>query len=208
MVEKLLMQKKIIFLVSMLIFSLPALAINYYCPQSDVSLQFNDFGVQGSELTSGISGYSEPFPKALSEVGISAGRLNFSVSNCDTSEMYCLRFESPNKSEQTTFFLFLPRVLEVGKEYSFKGAKLLTQIASNSTSEEFFIQGIIWQSIGGQSIPMKMTITRDRGVIYWDGLDFWAGKFSRGETCIAETKKGFFSNVKVKKITTTKQTIE
>jgi hypothetical protein len=201
-------KSNVLLFASIFILSANIFAGNYYCPRTNLFLEHltNDLDPKGL-YSSGMEGIDEPFPRAQADIGKEPnyGRLNFETKICSTEDFECIKFTQNRNlfQKESVFYLFMPRVVELGKEYSFKGMRLFTNVShtaqsGGSSRAAPIIQATIWQKIGEVETPMKLTIENKRGVIFWDGVDFWNGRYNVGETCILQSKKGFFLNVSIK----------
>lgn len=175
----------------------------YYCPRTDNFLIEDD-----AVLRVGYEGIVEPYPSRQHEERMQthAGDLALKLKDCSVGEVECIEIQQmqTNKTNKI-FYLFLPKKLEVWKEYHFRNMRLVTQasvlspIMSTKGARVPVVQVVLWQNIEGHESPLKLTIKEGKGVVYLDGLDFWGGRFGSGEVCILESEKGFFSSVKILK---------
>jgi hypothetical protein len=101
-----------------------------------------------------MEGINEPFPAMQSDVGKEPnyGRLNLETKDCSTKEFECIEFIQNRNlfTKEKTFYLFMPRVIQLGKEYTFKNMRLVTSMSLTIDSRDYsrrspIIQATIWQ---------------------------------------------------------------
>lgn len=162
---------------------------DYYCPVSDVTLA-------ASELELRLFGHAYVrFPQSVPETGeATINWFGASLKDCSTTEFACFEVEGRNASH--SFYLFVPRRLEAKREYRLHGARAVTAFATAPHIDA--IQVTLWQPPSNAMPPMKLTIEKSRGVVFWSGVSFWNNEGSdSGETCILQSRKGLFNQVDV-----------
>jgi hypothetical protein len=162
---------------------------DYYCPVSDVTLAAN-------ELEMRFFGHAYVrFPQSIPETGeATIGWYRASLTDCSTPEFACVQVEAANTAR--SFYLFVPRRLEAKREYTLHGARAVTTFATAPHISA--IQVTLWQPPGKEMQPMKLTIERSRGVVYWSGMGFWDdARTDSGETCILQSPTGLFNQVEL-----------
>lgn len=191
-------------------------AYDYYCPRSNIL--WTEGGMQNGRgnLSMMFGGIDEPFPKsqALLDKELKAGWSVLQLQDCSSAKFECIEVSQyQSRDLYKKFSLFLPKKIKHGKEYKFKNMRLVTDVAVISPymrgdkSRTPILQATIWQSINGKEVPIKLTVEKGRGVIYWDNLDFWSERFNDGELCVLQTEKGLFSKIKIEDIEQTNKAV-
>lgn len=163
--------------------------IEYFCPHSNVTLVAN-------KLEARLFGRAyKPFPRSQSEVEQSTvGFLSFALKDCSTAEFVCL--EAKRATPSDSFFLVVPRRLEAGRDYEFRGVRAVAFYSTSSGQNA--IQVVLWQPLGLYAGPFKLTMEQKRGVVFWEGIRFLDGSSaSDNETCLLQSTKGLLHEVRL-----------
>ena len=165
----------------------------YYCPQS------NSTFVSEPKRIDLVSGPYLPFPRTEDDIDRRDEPLRVSVNtqDCSDSEFRCLRIEPGGGL--TAVYLFVPRLVELGRMYHFRGMDAVTALATAATSSQVMAQLTIWQRINERQTPIVVTIKAGTGVVFINGPDIWNPlRFEQQrETCILVSDVGLFHTVKV-----------
>jgi len=191
-------------------------AYDYYCPRSNILWTGELMESGHGNLSMDFGGIDEPFPRSQALLGkeLKAGWGVLQLKDCSTTDFECIEVSQyQSRDLYKKFFLFLPKKIKYGKEYKFNNMRLVTDVAvispymRGAKSGTPILQATLWQSINGKEVPMKLTVEKNRGVIYWDNLDFWSGRFDDGELCVLRSEKGIFPKVKIEDVAQTKKAI-
>jgi hypothetical protein len=176
----------------------------YYCPRTNLYL--TDRPTQTAYYFEGDKN-GAAFPRNIEEYWLNSSYIGTGFIDyddaCTTSEFFCAQVQLKRMDETTiNFTMFLPKYIEVGKSYSLKGVNAIASPVGdpyiNRGWSKNQVQVTLWQLIGGVETPIKLTVEMGRGVVFWDGLDFWSGQYGIGETCFLQSNKGLFPDVKIK----------
>lgn len=162
---------------------------DYYCPLSNVMLS-------ASERDMRFFGHAYiPFPRSVEETGrATKSWFGAPFADCSTDDFVCFEVKGTNVAD--SFYLFAPRRLEALREYKLNGSRAVT--AFSMAPRHDAIQVVLWQPSGRATQPMKLTIERSQGVVFWSGITFWNEVPSdSGETCILQSPTGLFNQVEV-----------
>ena len=194
-----------------------AFSYEYYCPRSNIVLSDRPVERGRGKITMGFDGIEEPFPQSPGDVRArsGAGKVFFDTTNCSTNEFECLELvQHQTDLKEKKFFLFLPKRIEVDREYKFRDMKLITRVAAISPymngekSKIPSVQATIWQNIHGIETPIKLTIEKNRGTIFVDGLDFDPEKSTSGELCVLRGKRGIFAGIRIEEVILKAESLE
>jgi hypothetical protein len=183
----------------------PLIASEYYCPRSNLSL---DSSATEEELDTSFGGSMSglAFMRTQDEFwreGMEAvGRTFIKLEYCTTKEQYCAHVTIRQMNgTYKKFMIFLPKKIQAGKSYVFNGMNAVVTPAGNPIDgpvlSKHLVQVTLWQKIEDVDVPMKFQVEHKRGIVLWDGIDFWAGKYGIGELCILNTPTGLFPDIKV-----------
>ena len=123
-----------------------------------------------------------------------------SFQNCSDADFFCM--DARVRSDDPPLRIFAPRKVETPRIYqSGKARAVVVPTATENRSQR--AQITIWQPIGLEDVAIKITVEEGRGIIYFDGINFWhPDLFRDGETCALESKAGYFSEIKIPPIPT------
>lgn len=215
---------KVVFILMALFISLTAMAVDgepsrppngfsspeYYCPIPDVMVRGepDDAEMKKIIFSADLGLLGEAFPRSTSNLTrrrpvISGFYIDGEV--CSNSEFLCLKLTQHQrlpKRMDRKFSIFLPRKLEVNKEYQFENMKMVSDVASKTFSDGTeahipVVQVVIWQKINGSLTPIKLIVEEKRGITYWGGIEFYDESISRGAMCVLQSDTGLFSEVEI-----------
>jgi hypothetical protein len=164
--------------------------VHYYCPRGNAQLNGNDHHLTGVAVT--------PYPLRLGPAADiqSSKTLYWELSDCSDKQFLCLEAQALRSNR--SFRIFTPRLIEPGATYKL-GSAIAVAMDSTSNSERSRAQLVIRQEIAGKGVSFKITLEEKRGIVFFDGIDFWGDTefSSSGETCALESRLGYFSEVKI-----------
>jgi hypothetical protein len=162
---------------------------DYYCPLSNATLSAGEHDLR-------LFGHAYiPFPQSVAEIGrATKSWFGARLADCSTADFVCFEVKAANIVD--SYFLFAPRRLEAPKEYQLHGARAVSAFSTAPRSDA--IQLVLWQPEGRTTPPMKLTLEKSRGVVFWSGIAFW-DEAPRGadETCVLQSPTGLFNQVEV-----------
>jgi hypothetical protein len=184
-------------------FAFPAGAIDLFCPRAGILLS-----TPAADSSSGVLTFtaSRGDPNALpNDVNALASRaadtypISLKLVDCSTREFQCkLATLATGPGNPQEFLLVLPRELSPGKEYTFRGVRMVTRISNYSSPRNVAAaQVTLWQRIGDVTLPMELTVQPGRGVLFWDGVKFFPDRDGPGESCTLTSDSGFFHGTRV-----------
>lgn len=170
---------------------------DYYCPRSNVTLRPGP-ALEGRQSFGSVTVVLEPFPKTAEEVNTDGHvRMHggFLFEDCSTDAYLCWKVSGREGTVQT-HYIFVPRILEPLKNYEFNGMHAVSGI--NVVSGVEMLPLTLWQKFGNKVVPITLTVQDRRGIVYWDGIDFWSSTQATAETCALTSGRGIFSEVRVR----------
>jgi hypothetical protein len=109
-------------------------------------------------------------------------------------QFYCMQI-SGREDTVREHYVFIPRTVIPLHNYEFKGMRAVS--GTNVQSMSGALPVTIWQTFGDKWVPITLTVEDRRGIVYWDGIDFWSRDQTSAEMCVLQGARGIFSNVRV-----------
>jgi hypothetical protein len=186
-------------------FAFPACALDLFCPRAGVLLSSPaaDNPSSGAVLTFTASrGDPNALPNNINALASRADDtypISLKLVDCSTREFQCkVATFATGPGNPQEFLLVLPRELSPGKEYTFRGVRMVTRISNYSSPRNVAAaQVTLWQRIGDVTMPMELTVQPGRGVLFWDGVKFFPVQDGPGEACALTSENGFFRGTRV-----------
>jgi hypothetical protein len=168
----------------------------YYCPRSSVLLQW----LPAAPGKNGLGSYRvafEPFPRDAEKIGKGGHVLmhgGFVLQDCSDDQFLCMQI-SGREDVVRDHYIFVPRTVIPLHNYEFRGMRAVS--GSNYYSRAGALPITIWQKFGEKLVPITVTVEDRRGVVYWDGIDFWSRDQRSAEMCVLQGARGIFADVRV-----------
>ena len=181
----------------------PAGALDLFCPRAGILLSSPAADNPGAVLTFTASrGDPNALPNdvnALASRAADTYPISLKLVDCSTREFQCkVATFATGPGNPQEFLLVLPRELSPGKEYTFRGVRMVTRISNYSSPRNVAAaQVTLWQRIGDVTMPMELTVQPGRGVLFWDGVKFFPDRDGPGESCALTSDNGFFRGTRV-----------
>jgi hypothetical protein len=182
-----------------------ALSAQMYCPRGNLLLRTTSETETNPGERSFLtisSDWPENFPASGKDikVGGDISTASIEMADCSDRKFLCKSARIVDRHDEVQqFYLVVPRVVEVGREYTYRGVKLITRAAIYPRSEHLLAVKItLWQKIGGVEAPMELTVQDGRGVTYWDGVKFDLRQTGNGELCVTTSDTGLFGSLTVR----------
>ena len=164
--------------------------IEYFCPTTNTAL------VGTSEELSGFAYH--PYPRTQAEANALVGEhqyVRLLITSCTNEQRLCLDIRAIQNPSVTR--LVLPKRLEVGREYSFEGTRVVSTYTDLRQKAPTKAQVVLWSGTSSLGKPIKLTVESGRGIIYWEGIDFGLASESVPSVCALVTRKGLLAEVAV-----------
>jgi len=183
----------------------PAGAIDLFCPRSGILLNSPAADNSGAKtvLTFTASrGDPDSLPGSVNALASRADDtypISLKLVDCSTREFQCkLATFATRAGNPQEFLLVLPRELSPGREYTFRGVRMVTRLSNYSSPRNVAAaQVTLWQQVGDVTVPMELTVQPGRGVLFWDGVKFFPDQDGPGELCALVSETGLFRGTRV-----------
>jgi len=183
----------------------PAGAIDLFCPRAGILLSSPaaDSSSANTVLTFTASrGDPSALPNSVNALASRAADtypISLKLVDCSTREFQCkVATFATSAGNPQEFLLVLPRELSPGREYTFRGVRMVARLSNYSSPRNVTAaQVTLWQRIGDVTVPMELTVQPGRGVLFWDGVKFFPDQDGPGELCALTSETGFFRGTRV-----------
>jgi hypothetical protein len=185
--------------------TVPANAYEMFCPRANLTLSLTPAGKPEARANIDVTVSPKPprsFPRTLGnlENDTEAPKMSMKMVDCGNEDFHCkLVTFYVGDGLPREFLLVVPHDISPGREYHYRGVRMITRLSDYSSPRNVAAaQVTLWQQIGDFVLPMELTVQPGRGLVFWDGVNFFPGKDDAGEMCALTSDTGLFRYTGVK----------
>jgi hypothetical protein len=195
--------RKVLFIV--LWFALPANAYDMFCPRANITLTMTPLGKPEARANLDVTATSGPrrsFPRNVGDLERGSDdiqKISMKMIDCGNEDFHCKLVTFYVGESAREFLLVVPHEIIPGREYHYRGVRMVARLSDYSSPRNVSAaQVTLWQRIGDFEMPMEITVQPGRGIVFWDGVNFFPDKDEPGEMCALVSDTGLFRYTGVK----------